>query len=215
MNCEIKTIILGGSSGNCYLIRSSLGFVLIDTGAKSKRKKLEKALEEAGCNPDNFHLVLLTHGDFDHSGNCAYLKDRYDVEIAMHLRDEEMVKNSDRFYHRKKGNKLFRKIINTLFNIRKFTPDFTIDEGFSLSTYGINARVIHLPGHSAGSIGILTDDGDLFCGDLFTNIHKPELNTILDDELDAKTSIRKLSKYLIDKIYPGHGNPFPLSYLSQ
>ena len=214
MNCEIKTIILGGSSGNCYLIKSSLGFVLIDTGSKGKRKKLEIELEKAGCTPDNFHLVILTHGDFDHSGNCAYLKEKYNVEISMHVNDEEMVKTGDQFYHWKDGRRLFRRILTALFSIRRFTPDFTIDEGFSLSTYGINARIIHLPGHSAGSIGILTDNGDFFCGDLFTNTDKPELNSILQDEMDAKYSIKKLKNYLIDIIYPGHGNPFPLNYLT-
>jgi len=72
-----------------------------------------------------------------------------------------------------------------------------------------------LPGHSKGSIGVLTDNGELFCGDLFTNFQKPELNKIIQDEVDAQTSIKKLKNYLIDKIFPGHGNPFPLSYLTQ
>ena len=214
MNCEIKTIILGGHSGNCYLIKSPLGFVLIDTGGKSKRRKLEDELEKAGCNSQNFHLIILTHGDFDHSGNCAYLKEKYNVRIAMHVRDEKMIRTGYVFYNRKNRKSLLKRITAPFFDIKRFEPDFNIDEGYSLSRYGINARIIYLQGHSKGSIGILTDDGDLFCGDIFTNIQKPQLNAIMDDEMDAKASIKKLKNYLIDRIYPGHGSPFPLQTLN-
>lgn len=214
MNCEIKTIILGGSSGNCYLIKSHIGFVLIDTGGKSKRKKLEKELEKAGCNSENFHLIILTHGDYDHSGNCAYLKEKYGVKVAMHIRDERMMRYGRAIKYKRKSKSFIKYLFLLFIKINQFKPDFNIDEGFSLSSYGLNARVIHLPGHSRGSIGVLTDDGDLFCGDLFTNIKKPEINKIMENELDARTSINKLKNYLIDKIYPGHGRPFPLNYLS-
>jgi glyoxylase-like metal-dependent hydrolase (beta-lactamase superfamily II) len=52
----------------------------------------------------------------------------------------------------------------------KFTPDLEIDEGFDLSSYGFDGRILHIPGHSKGSIGVLTAKGDLFCGDLFYNM---------------------------------------------
>jgi len=41
-----------------------------------------------------------------------------------------------------------------------------LEEGQPLSDVGLDASVLHLPGHSKGSIGILTASGDLFCGDL-------------------------------------------------
>ena len=72
---DIKTIILGGFNGNCYLLLTENGYVLIDTGRKSKRKKLEQELISAGCKPGNLDLIILTHGDFDHTGNCAYLRE--------------------------------------------------------------------------------------------------------------------------------------------
>ncbi len=72
MTSEIKTINLGHV--NCYLVKTGDGFILIDTGWATKRTELEKELESAGCKPGNLKLVILTHGDSDHVGNCTYLR---------------------------------------------------------------------------------------------------------------------------------------------
>jgi len=208
---DIKTIILGRMSGNCYLIETEKGFVLIDTGRKSARKKLEEKLQIAGCTAENLDLIILTHGDFDHTGNCAYLREKYDVKIAMHQADSGMVEYGDMFWNRTSGNWALKKLVNTLFNITKFTPDFTIDETTDLSDYGLDAEAIHLPGHSKGSIGILTDNRDLFCGDLFSNVKRPEPNSVVDDLDELNESIARVKELQIEMIYPGHGEPFRMS----
>lgn len=208
---EIKTIVLGGFAANCYLLKTDLGFVLIDTGRASKRQKLESELANAGCQPGNLNLIVLTHGDFDHTGNCAYLRKKYNSKIAMHEKDAGMVENGDMFWNRQTGNLIARKLVNILFKIKRFQPDFYIDESFDLSPYGLNGKVLYLPGHSKGSIGILTANGDLFCGDLFTNTKKPEINSMIDDPADAQRSLAKLKNFTINQVYPGHGKPFAMS----
>jgi len=211
MSTDIKTIILGGLNGNCYLLRTKNGFVLIDTGGKSKRKKLEQALVTGGCNPGNLKVIILTHGDFDHSGNSAYLREKYHTKIAMHHHDIGMVEHGDMFWNRQKGSAIIKKFINVTINIKRFTPDIELDEHSNLSCYGLNAQVLYLPGHSKGSIGILTSDKILFCGDLFTNRKKPEPNSLVDNEDDFKESIKKVKSFDINMVYPGHGNPFHMS----
>jgi hydroxyacylglutathione hydrolase len=188
---------------------------LVDTGRASKHTKLEKELDNAGCKPGNLNLIILTHGDFDHTGNCAYLREKFGTRIAMHHENSRMVERGDIFWNRKKGNLLVRGIVNVFFRIRKFKPDFTIDEGYDLSDYGLNARVLHLPGHSKGSIGILTSGGDLFCGDLFINTNEQELNSIIDDPVEADASAKKVKIYEINTVYPGHGKLFPMSSLTK
>ncbi len=206
----IKTIVLGRLVGNCYLVETDQCFVLIDTGSKSARTKLEQELIDAGCTPENFQLVILTHGDFDHSGNCAYLRERYDVKIAMHPDDVAMVESGDMFRNRKSGNRIMKKMINTLFGITKFTPDFIINEGHDFSDYGLEVEIVHIPGHSSGSIGILTDNHDLFCGDLLTNLKKPEPNSLFDDVDEMNESIHRIREMEINMVYPGHGQPFKM-----
>jgi hydroxyacylglutathione hydrolase len=188
---------------------------LVDTGRASKRARLEKELDGVGCKPGNLNLIILTHGDFDHTGNCAYLREKFGTRIAMHHEDSRMVERGDIFWNRKKGNLLVRGIVNVFFRIRKFKPDFTIDEGYDLSDYGLNARVLHLPGHSKGSIGILTSGGDLFCGDLFINTNEQELNSIIDDPVEADASAKKVKIYEINTVYPGYGKLFPMSSLTK
>jgi hydroxyacylglutathione hydrolase len=65
-------------------------------------------------------------------------------------------------------------------------------------------------GHSKGSIGLLTADGDLFCGDLLANVGQPDLWSIIDDREAAHASVEKLKGIAINTVYPGHGQPFPM-----
>ncbi|MBU1050628.1 MBL fold metallo-hydrolase, partial [Candidatus Bipolaricaulota bacterium] len=52
---------------NAYLVRAGDGFILIDTGFRSNRKALDAALTGAGCGVGDLKLILITHGDADHS----------------------------------------------------------------------------------------------------------------------------------------------------
>ena len=208
---KITPILLGGLNGNCYLLQTEHGFVLIDTGGKSKRRKLEQELELAGCRPGTLDLIILTHGDFDHTGNCAYLREKYNTKIAMHQADAGMVIYGDMFWNRQTGNILLKKVVNTLFRIKRFEPDFHLDEHSDLSTYELNVKVLYLPGHSKGSIGILAADHSLFCGDVFTNQKKPEPNSLVDNRQQLHESIELIKSLDVNTVYPGHGHPFLMS----
>jgi glyoxylase-like metal-dependent hydrolase (beta-lactamase superfamily II) len=200
-------------SVNCYLVRTGDGFVLIDTGRTSKRGVIEKELESAGCQRGNLRLIVLTHGDFDHSGNAGYLREKFGAHIAMHKDDSGMVERGDMLWNRKKQNILFRVIFKLFIRLSKsdrFKPDLYIDEGYDFSGCGFDARVLDIPGHSKGSTGILTASGDLFCGDLLANVDKPDMWSIIDDSVAAHASVEKLKSLQINTVYPGHGQPFPM-----
>ncbi len=218
---ELKLPLRTGTV-NCYLVKTDTGFILVDTGSPSNTRELEGKLDQFGCKSGNLQLILLTHGDFDHSGNAAYLRKKYDTKIAMHAEDSPMVERGDMFLTRKKGNFIQSWIVKTMFGFAKshrFTPDLEITDGFNLSEYGLNAEVIHIPGHSTGSIGILMTDGTLICGDLFESTsgnENPKLNSLMDDLEAANQSIDRLKNFEIDTVYPGHGQPFTMkSFLSR
>jgi glyoxylase-like metal-dependent hydrolase (beta-lactamase superfamily II) len=201
-------------SSNSYLLKTAKGFILIDSGFNDKRTKLVKALSEAGCKPGDLQLVLLTHGDTDHTGNCAFLQKQYGAKIAIHKDDAGMTECGDMTCNRKdkpdKSSFFFRLI--SLFDrtndFEPFTPDFYLQEGDSLKKYGLDAEVVYLPGHSKGSIGILTSEGDLFSGDLFVNFRKPKMHFLIFDLQEANASIEKIKKMAVRTVYPGHGKPF-------
>jgi hydroxyacylglutathione hydrolase len=208
---DIKTIEL--SFVNAFLIRVDEGFILIDTGLAMHWKKLDGELDSAGCFPDKLKLVILTHGDFDHTGNCVKLKEKYNCRIAMHKDDSAMVEKGLTLKRNTRTLQamvfsLIRRLFRKKFTFDKFKPDIYLTDGQNLTEYGFNAKIIHIPGHTKGSIGILTGDGDLFAGDTFTNRRNPEVANYIENSLDLKNSIDRLKKMNIKMIYPGHGKPF-------
>jgi len=234
MKQEIIRIDLGGV--NCYLGKQGENFILFDTGGHmfldkqfdNRRQALEKALNSYGCNTTNLKLIMLTHGDNDHAANAVYLRTKYHAKIAMHAADfalvdcpsmEKLMENCH--YHAPSYklmfivmNRLIRKISQkALDDFESFKPDIAVDDGFDLSPYGFEANVIAIPGHTKGSIGILTHDGDLISGDTFANMSKPEIAPNAYDFKVLRHSIKGLDSMNIKTVYPGHGAPFSFSVL--
>jgi glyoxylase-like metal-dependent hydrolase (beta-lactamase superfamily II) len=217
---DITTITLalplGAGSVNCYLINTGTGFVLIDTGSSHQRAVLEQELINAGCQLGVLKLIVLTHGDFDHTGNAAYLRQKFNAPLAMHPDDFGMIERGDMFASRSHANPIFKAIAPLMFRFGKanwVTPDLKLTDGCNLTAYGLDATVISLLGHSRGSIGILTTDGDLFVGDLLENTKQPALNSIMDDRLAAQASLAKLQSLNVKTVYPGHGGPLTLDQI--
>jgi glyoxylase-like metal-dependent hydrolase (beta-lactamase superfamily II) len=206
------TLGRGGFRVNCYLISADRGFVLVDTGTRRQRAKLMEWLGELDCMPGLLRLVLITHGDYDHIGSAAYLRQTYGAPIAMHENDVPMSSTGDMFAGRRQPTWLVRAIAALVLRLPesdRFEPDTLIDESSDLAEYGLpGARVLLLRGHSDGSIGLLLSDGTLVCGDVLENVKGPRLGSIMDDLAAARTSLDRLGQMEIGTVYPGHGMPF-------
>jgi len=217
MNEKIKIIKL--DFVNAFLVKVKDGFILIDTGMPHHWKRLEAELISTGCLPSKLKLVIITHGDRDHIGNCAKLQEKYKAKIAMHEADAFMAENS--VFLKRKVRTLAGIILILLSRLRrqkvslqKFKPDIFLKDGQDLKEYGFSATIIHLPGHTKGSIGILTEEGDLFAGDTLVNSRNPDIAIFVDNFQELKNSVGKLKKMNIKEIYPGHGKPFLLQQLA-
>jgi glyoxylase-like metal-dependent hydrolase (beta-lactamase superfamily II) len=201
---------------NCYLVTAGDGYVLIDTGKPEDRADLDTDLEDARCRPGMLRLIVLTHGDYDHAGNAAYLRAKYGTRVAMHRDDSGRVERADWNWNLKPKPDKFGPIFRVVSLFIKpgpfdtFEPDLYVEDGESLSDYGLDATVLHLPGHTKGSIGILTAEGDLFCGDLMDSMGKPSLEFFIDDMAAAEVSLGRLRGLGVGMVYPGHGKPFRL-----
>jgi hydroxyacylglutathione hydrolase len=201
---------------NCYLLKTETSQILIDTGIKKRREELEAKLKEAGCEPGSLKLIVLTHGHIDHSGNAAYLRNKYGSAIVMHSSDVKMVTSGNMFIDSNgiiKGVVGFFMKLLGLADFERFTPDKYLQDGETLLAYGLDATVIHTPGHSNGSICILTSEGDLFCGDLFSNDKKPEKTSIIQDRALLENSLKQLKNMNVSTVYPGHGKTFKINEL--
>ena len=198
---------------NAYLLKANQGFVLIDTGLSTHWPRLEAELTAAGCLPDHLNLVIITHGDIDHAGGCAELQRKYHARIAIHAVDVEMVRTGIPVKRRTKSIRarfvrLLRKFGGRAMpKLPAFEPDIVLKDGQELSEYGLSARVLHTPGHTKGSIAIVTNDGRLFCGDTIQNKTKPDITPYIQNEQELHRSISELKKINAHIIYPGHGRP--------
>ena len=67
-------------------------------------------------------------------------------------------------------------------------------DGQSLKKYGFDAKIIHIPGHTKGSIGILTKDGNMFVGDTLgmTKKGKADKSRFIENMDETKKSIELL-----------------------
>ncbi len=201
---------------NYYLLKTPGGFFMVDTGFSFSRGKLKKTLENAGCKPGGLKLVIITHADADHTGNCLFLREKYGAKIAIHQAEARAIETVSMTANRKtRTGVLFRAVMALSGRLmsRPLKPDFFLKDGDDLSMYGLAAKVIHTPGHSLGSISVLTADGDLFCGDFLKNGKKPGINSLVDDPAEMAASLAKIKGLNVRKIYPGHGRLFTLREL--
>jgi len=195
------------SYANCYLLSGEGGAILIDS---CNYKDGPKILKRVGDK--NVKLILLTHGHFDHVASAKYLSKRLNVPIAMSERDLPIIgKGEASILHGTttlgKVFSFFSKPVLKRAAYSVFEPDILLMEGQDLSEYGVKARIIELPGHTKGSVGVLTDDGNIVVGDAMFNIIRPTVARIFEDEATMRRSVEKIRNSGAKTIYCGHGKP--------
>ncbi len=122
---------------NAYFLKAKEGFVLVDTGMPSQWNALGNGLKSAGCSPGLLRLVVLTHADADHSGNCVKLKEVYKVPIAVNSLDSPALETGvfPKRIIRTLSGKIFFSLMNLLRRLRRspiglqtFTPDVLLQD---------------------------------------------------------------------------------------
>jgi len=216
MTEAVRTLTLRVS--NAYLVKGAAGFILIDTGFRFDRARVDDELRGAGCRPGDLRLIVITHGDPDHCANAAHLRDAYQAKIGMHRLEAAAAERGDMSLSRRSpslSKRLLRPIM-ALFRLRKaerFAPDVRLEDGDRLDAYGLDATVLHVPGHSAGSIAVLTREGALFSGDFLENRTRPSLATLVDDREALGASFERVKRLGVRIVYPGHGKAFTMDEL--
>jgi hydroxyacylglutathione hydrolase len=222
MAARIARIAVGGYGNfSCYLIAVDDGFILVDTGTPPTREALEKGLAEAGCVPGKLRLVLLTNGLMDSSGNGAWVRRVFGAPTAVHALDAAIMTDSGGVEREWRSpafaflSRLTAPLARKVTALREsFPPDLCIGEDFGLSAYGWDARIVHVPGYSKGSIGILTPEGDFLSGNLVTNTWNQYVSPyVADSYAELYRSLDKILDLPITTVYPLCGPPFPMERL--
>lgn len=203
---EVHRIKCG--NGNCYIINGACG-ILVDTG---KKEFLQRVID--ACRQYNVKMIVLTHAHFDHAENAAQISDMFGIPIAMNDRDCDLIKSNTN--QGLSASTFLGKIVLSaslkdfsVRTMREFKPDVLLNDGDNLSDYGIDARIISLPGHTNGSIGIDVDEKHLIVGDALMNMFYPTVSMLYHNKDEMLESARKISKIGDRIIYFGHGSPKP------
>jgi glyoxylase-like metal-dependent hydrolase (beta-lactamase superfamily II) len=202
---EVKRIRCG--SVNTYLIEEHGRAVLVDTGRNGFEEKVL-----AQCRKTKVELIVLTHGHADHVQNTAYLRKELGVPVALHKEDLSLIKDNFKEPLRFQGmlGMAVAEVTAKSFEtdrIPEFTPEIFIGEGDWLKDYGINARIMGLPGHTRGSIGIDLDEKAVIVGDALMNMFYPGLSLVYWNRAEMLKSADKISALGARKVYFGHGSP--------
>lgn len=184
---QVNTYILYDDTGECAIIDASCY-------EKHEKKQFADFIEEKQLKPV---LQLFTHCHIDHMLGSRFVSKTYKLKPLTHKDSLPFLENS------KEYGKAFG------FDVEKpVLPEVFIDDGDILMFGKQELKVLHTPGHAAGSLCYYHESGNLVVvGDVLFqgSIGRTDLPTG-DHDLLIKSILQKLM-VLPDNttVYPGHG----------
>ncbi len=186
-----KKLPVGNFLTNCYIIADdeTREAAIIDPADDFQR--LKSFIEE---NALKVKYILLTHAHGDHILALPEMKAYTHAPIGLHQADEDMLQNP--------GLNMSGMFVKKPVEAK---ADFYLEDGMELTLGNTKLKIIHTPGHTKGSICILSK-GELVSGDtLFargigrTDLYGGSYDSIVD-------SIRTKLFILDDdtRVHPGH-----------
>jgi len=199
-NLKIKVLVLGMVQTNCYIVSNELTQEAIIIDPADHADRIEQYLTE---NDLVCKGILLTHGHFDHIMAVSELAGPARIMVYAHEKETELLADP---------------YMNASSQIRRecaLVAGSQLKDNEMLQLAGFKIKVIHTPGHTAGSVCyFFTEHGILFSGDtlFLESVGRSDLPTGNGQVLIE--SIRNKLMMLADdiKVYPGHGNSTTIGY---
>ena len=193
----------GLRAANAYLVAIDDGLLLVDTGMPGSAKRIVACIESTGSHAADLRYIVLTHCDMDHIGSVARLKELTGAKVAIHELDGPVLAGQQRS---QKGGPLVA-VLGRLFRIRHVVPDLLLKDGDVVG----GLTVIHVPGHTAGSIVLVREDGVVFSGDALISNNagqvRPPRPRLALDPAQAQASAERIKALPIKLLCTGHGAP--------
>jgi hydroxyacylglutathione hydrolase len=186
---------------NVYLVVTQDGILLVDTGMPGNARRILRFIERLGQQPRDLRDIVLTHCDIDHVGSVAEFKARTGARVAIHELDAPVLSGE---HHPQKFG-LAMVALYRLLRFRPIAPDLRLRDGDPIG----GLKVIHVAGHTAGSIALARDDGVVFSGDALRsdkhgNVLPPDPRLALDPA-QASVSAELIKARYARLLLTGHG----------
>jgi len=177
----------------CIYMINTGDLVLIDSGAGESCERLIDNISTLGFEPQRLKAIIVTHAHIDHIGSLSYFQQKYDVKLIAHELDVPAIETGE-------GT-------GAEFYGVQYQPchvDMRLNKAEESLTFGpYELKLIHIPGHTPGSIAIYVDMDDkrvLFGQD----IHGPYISAWGADPAQARLSLQKLIDLKADILCEGH-----------
>jgi len=211
---------LGPGLVNAYLVEDGGEITIVDTGAPGYWNALPAELAAMGRTLDHVRAVVLTHAHTDHIGFAERIRSERGVPIHVHADDVSLTRRPA--YPKWNGSlnlaAAFRFLAFALRNGMARVPPIlevsAFGDGATLDVPGA-PRVIHVPGHSEGSVALHFASRDaVFIGDAFVTLDVlsgatgPRISPFNADARRAYESLSRLDRVDARLVLPGHGAPW-------
>ncbi|MGW5779341.1 MBL fold metallo-hydrolase [Streptomyces sp. NPDC003863] len=207
--------VMGRHNINAYLLLGRRP-VIVDAGTPGSGRKIHEQVAAHGVDPTDVSLIVITHGHIDHFGSAAELHRLTGAPVAGHAADLGPYRSGrarEPYLPTGLMGRLMARNKNLHVRAEPFEPDVLVTGETGLEDFGIAARIMPTPGHTAGSISVLTDRGDLVAGDLIANSlfglvrGRPANPPFHDDPLHNLASLREMLALNPARLHVGHGTP--------
>ncbi|GAA2749671.1 MBL fold metallo-hydrolase [Kitasatospora cinereorecta] len=207
--------VLGRHTVNAHLLLGRHP-VLVDAGIPGTGRLIHDRIAAHGVDPQDLRLIVVTHGHIDHFGSAAELRRLTGAPIAGHAADLGPYRTGrvrEPYLPTGPMGRLMARNPKLHVRAEPFEPDLLVHGETSLADHGVDGRIVPTPGHTAGSVSVLTDDGELVAGDLLANSFmgliegRPANPPFHDDPLGNLASLRAMLALGPTRLHVGHGTP--------
>ncbi|MFC2048857.1 MBL fold metallo-hydrolase [Elusimicrobiota bacterium] len=194
---KIKTVVVGPIETNCHILCGTSTSIVIDPGAE-----LSKIMRDTDGIALPITHIIYTHGHWDHTGVGRELKKATGAKLLMCKDDLNMLNMAAT-----PTGLMFGAVGDP------GVPDTFVCDGDKIRSGDMELVVLQTPGHSPGSISLLTEK-ILFSGDTLFKDSVGRTDLPGGDQHIIISSIRKKLFVLPDDVtvFPGHGGITNIKY---